>query len=136
MNKTQRLRNVADGFMGGLVANGYRGPWGWNNLDWELSFYRAWHDWEPQQRDPQSFPRFELGGTRTSSEARELLWQLKSTSPFHAYQKEQLPLEPRGLTPSEYLEIYAEGATPEEWIALAAAFLDDMEVHSTDAAGI
>ena len=120
--------------MAGLVANGYRGPWRWNNLDWELSFYRAWRAWPPQLRNPEMFPRFELGGHRTGSEGRELLWQLKATSPFHAYQNEQLPLEPLGLPPAEYLDIWVEGASPEEWVALAATFLEEMSVPSTDAA--
>lgn len=128
MNKQQRLRNTAEGFMGGLVANGFYGPWRWNNLDWELAFYNAWRAWPPQQRDPQSFPRFELGGNRTSSQAREMLWQLKSTSPFHNYENDPFPAEPKNLTPVEYLEIWADGATPEEWIALAAAFLREMEL--------
>lgn len=113
--------------MGGLVASGFRGPWRWNNLDWELAFYKAWRAWLPQQRDPMSFPRFELGGHRTSSQAREMLWQLKATSPFHSYQDEPLLLEPLNLAPVEYLEFWAEGATPEEWIALAAAFLREMD---------
>lgn len=114
--------------MGGLVANGFYGPWRWNNLDWELAFYNAWRAWPPQQRDPQSFPRFELGGNRTSSQGREMLWQLKSTSPFHHYENEPFPAEPKNLIPAEYLEIWADGATPEEWVALAAAFLREMEV--------
>ncbi|GAT89609.1 hypothetical protein CVCC1112_4268 [Paenarthrobacter nicotinovorans] len=113
--------------MAGLVVNGFQGPWRWNNLDWELPFYKVWRDWAPQQREPQSFPRFELAGTRFTSQAREMLWQLKSTSPFQAFQTEALPVEPRGLDPVDYLEIYAEGAEPEEWIALAAAFLKAME---------
>lgn len=133
MNKQQRLRNAAEGFMGGLVANGFRGPWRWNNLDWELAFYKVWRAWLPQQRDPKSFPRFELGGHRASSQAREMLWQLKATSPFYSYQDEPLPAEPLNLTPVEYLEIWAKGATPEEWIALAAAFLTEM--NETDLPG-
>jgi len=126
VNKQQRLRNAAEGFMGGLVANGFLGPWRWKNLDWELAFYKAWRAWPPQQRDPGSFPHFELGGHRTSSQAREMLWQLKATSPFCNYQDEPLPTEPKNLTPVEYLEIWADGATPDEWIALAAGFLREM----------
>lgn len=114
--------------MAGLVANGFRGPWRWNNLDWELAFYKAWREWPSQQRDPGLFPRFELGGHRTSSQAREMLWQLKTTSPFHGYQDQLLPLEPMNLSPHEYLEIRVEGATPEEWISLAQAFLKEMGV--------
>jgi hypothetical protein len=126
VNKQQRLRNAAEGFMGGLVANGFRGPWRWSNLDWELPFYRVWRDWPPPRRDPKSFPHFELGGHATSSEAREMLWQLKRTSPFHGFRNEPLPLEPFGLTPVEYLEIWAQGATSDEWIALVANFLREV----------
>jgi hypothetical protein len=128
VTKQQRLRNTAEGFMAGLVVNGFRGPWRWNNLDWELAFYKAWRDWPPQQRDPKLFPRFELAGQRTSSQGREMLWQLKATSPFRGYRDEPLPLEPLNLPPAEYLEIWVEGATPEEWISLAAAFLDAMNL--------
>lgn len=112
--------------MAALVANGYRGPWRWSNLDWELSFYKAWRDWPPLQREPKIFPAFNLGGHRTTSQAREMLWQLKRTSPFANYQTEEFPLEPRGLPVEDYLEIWAEGATPDEWIALAKAFLVEM----------
>jgi hypothetical protein len=107
-----------------LVACGYVGPWRWSNLDWELPFYQAWRAWPPKDRDPKAFPRFEVGGHGSTSEAREMLWQLKSTSPFHAFRDEPLPTRPLGLEPTEYLEIWAEGATPDEWIALAADFLD------------
>lgn len=128
LTKKQKLRNTADGFMAGLVANGFQGPWRWNNnLDWELPFYRAWRGWAPQQRDSAFFPSFELGGHRTTSEAREMLWELKSTSPFAAYQTDPLPLKPLGLLPHEYLEIWADGATPDEWTALGAAFLAEMD---------
>lgn len=116
--------------MAGLVANGFHGPWRWNNLDWEFAFYKAWRDWPLQQRDPKSFPFFEVGGTRTASQAREMLWQLKSTSPFHDHDKEPLPLMPRGLTPEEYLEISVDGASPEEWVSLAKKFLTELKVTS------
>lgn len=130
MTKQQRLRNAAEEFMVGLVANGFRGPWRWNNLDWELAFYKAWREWPPQQRDHKSFPSFEVGGHRMTSQAREMLWQLKSTSPFHDYQKEPLPLMPRNLTPEEYLEISVDGASQSEWVSLAKAFLTEMKVAS------
>lgn len=112
--------------MAGLVANGFRGPWRWGNPAWEYAFYKAWGEWPPQQRDPKMFPSFELGGHRTTSQAREMLWQLKRTSPFANYDKEELPLNPRGLSAEEYLDIWAEGATAEEWKALARAFLAEM----------
>lgn len=126
MSKQQKLRNVADGFMAALVANGYEGPWRWRDLDWEFAFYKAWRDWPPQQRDPRSFPSFELGGHRTSSQGREMLWQLKSTSPFHAFRTGPLPTKPLGLDPIGYLEIWAKGASPAEWVALGRAFLSEM----------
>ena len=113
--------------MAGLVANGFRGPWRWNNLDWEFAFYKAWREWPPQQRDPKSFPVFQIGGTRTTSEGREMLWQLKSTSPFSDYEKEELPMLLRGLTPEEYLQISVRGASSDEWVSLAKSFLAQME---------
>lgn len=130
MTKPQRLRMTAEGFIAGLVACGYRGPWRWNNLDWELSFYRVWRDWPPQQRSPEQFPNFELGGHGRTSQARDMLWQLKRTSPFHQYRDQPLPEEPMGLSPREYLEIWADAASPDEWITLAAAFLDDIQKRS------
>lgn len=126
MNKQQRLRNAAEGFMAGLVACGYEGPWRWNSLDWELAFYRAWGDWAPRQRDPRQFPDFSLGSSRTSSQGRDMLRQLKATSPFHRYQDEPLTKEPFGLAPVEYLEIWVSGASPDEWIGLAKTFLAGM----------
>ena len=126
VTKQQRLRNVAEGFMAGLVANGFNGPFKYSNLDWELPFYRVWHRWEPPRRNPAVFPSFALGGTGRSSEPREILWQLKSTSPFNSYASEPLPTHPMGLTPEEYLEIWAEGAEPGEWIALGTDFLGEL----------
>jgi hypothetical protein len=82
MTKAQRLRMTADAFMAALVACGFRGPWRWTNVDWEPSFLRAWHDWPPQQRDPDRFPSFRLSGHGQTSELRELLWQLKRTLTF------------------------------------------------------
>jgi hypothetical protein len=126
MNKQQRLRNAAEGFMAGLVANGYTGPFRYSNLDWELPFYRAWDRWEPPRRNRADFPSFRLGGARSTSEPREMLWQLKRTSPFNLYASERLPTHPMGLTAEEYLEIWAKGADPTEWIALGADFLDEL----------
>jgi len=126
MTKQQRLRTTAAGFMAGLVACGYRGPWRWSNLDWELPFYRVWRTWTPPQRRPELFPAFELGGRRYTCEAREMLWQLKRTSPFHGFRDEELPAEPMGLSPYAYLEIYADTASPDEWTTLAREFLSDI----------
>lgn len=126
VTKQQRLRNAAEGFMAGLVDNGYTGPFKHSHLNWELPFYRAWARWEPARRNPAAFPSFQVGGHGRTSEAREMLWQLKRTSPFHDYSCERLPTEPLGLPIAEYLEIWVDGATPEEWIALSADFLDEL----------
>jgi len=112
--------------MAGLVACGYRGPWRWSNLDWELSFYRVWARWPAAQRDAALLPTFQLGGHGRTSEPREMLWQLKRTSPFHAYGDDLLPAHPRGMDPVEYLEIHVEVATPSEWVALARDFLSEV----------
>jgi hypothetical protein len=117
--------------MAGLVANRFLGPFRYSHLDWELPFYRAWARWPPARRDPSAFPTFEIGGHGRSSQARELLWQLKRTSPFHGYDSGPLPIEPRGLAVEEYLEIWVTGASPQEWIALAADFL--AELHPSEA---
>lgn len=130
MSKQQRLRTTAEGFMGGLVVCGFRGPWRWSHLEWELPFYRAWRRWPPQQRSPERFPTFEVGGHGRSSQAREMLWQLKRTSPFHDPHSQQLSSEPMGLSALEYLEIWTDTATPDEWTALAAAFLAEINKHS------
>ncbi len=123
MTKQQRLRNTAEGLMAGLVECGFRGPVRWSNLDWELPFMQAWDDWAPKSRAPRGFPTFKVGGHGTSSEAREMLWQLKRTSPFAGGWANELTDEPFGLTPREYLEIWAKGASPDEWIELAGSFL-------------
>lgn len=82
VTKTQKLRNLAEGFMAALVECGYRGPWRWAHHQWEGAFYRVWNDWEPHSSDV--FPRLELGGSANgrSSQARAILWELKRTSPF------------------------------------------------------
>lgn len=130
-SKTKRLRLTADGFMAGLVANGYRGPWRWAHHEWESSFYRAWDTWAPAQQRPADFPYFRLGGgAGRTSQPRDMLWQLKRTSPFAAYDTEVLPAEPIRLTPQQFLEIWVDIAQPEAWVALAAAFLD--EVHGRE----
>jgi hypothetical protein len=113
--------------MAGLVANGFRGPFSYSHLEWELPFYRAWARWAPAQRNPSAFPAFAIGGHGRSSQARELLWQLKRTSPFHEYDSEPLPIQPLELTVMEYLEIWVTDASPQEWTALARAFLAELE---------
>ena len=123
MNKQQRLRNTAEGVMAALVECGFRGPVRWSNLDWELPFVQAWGRWAPASRSPSDFPKFEVGGYRTSSEPREMLWQLKRTSPFEDGWNRVLTERPHGLTPRDYLDIWVKGATPDEWVGLAQAFL-------------
>lgn len=130
MTKQQRLRTTAEGFMAGLLVRGFRGPWRWSHLEWELPFYVAWRQWPPQQRTPEQFPTFQVGGHGRSSEAREMLWQLKRTSPFHSLHSQELPPEPMGLSPLEYLEVWADTAAPDEWAALAAAFLAEISKRS------
>lgn len=126
VTKTQKLRNLAEGFMAALVECGYRGPWRWAHHQWEGPFYRVWYEWEPHTND--AFPRLELGGSANgrSSQARSVLWQLKRTSPFYGYDTEPLTVNPRGMTPREYLDLWCDGATAEEWVDLGAAFLEEM----------
>ncbi|GAA4288932.1 hypothetical protein [Georgenia daeguensis] len=128
MNKQQRLRNVAEGLLAGLVAVGFDGPFRWAHHQWEGAFYKAWRDWPPASRNPEYFPRFKVGGSADGriSQARELLWEVKRTSPFHGYDQQPLNPSPMGLDPQEYLAIRAEGATPQEWMALARTFLAEM----------
>lgn len=75
----------------------------------------------------QSFPRFELGG-----EQDELAGpRCGNSSPlplFTIIENEPFPAEPKNLTPVEYLETWANGATPQEGVALAAAFLREMQI--------
>lgn len=129
-SKEQRLRTTADGFMAGLVACGFRGPWRYRNLDWEGAFLNVWDDWQPQELHPDRFPYFEFGGgPGRTSQPRDMLWQLKRTSPFHRYNTQPLPQEPDGLTPQEFLDIRVGAAQPEEWIALADAFLAEVKAR-------
>jgi hypothetical protein len=55
-----------------------------------------------------------------------MLWQLKRTSPFRDLRSQELPTDPMGLSPLEYLEIYADTAAPHEWTVLATAFLAEI----------
>ncbi|GAB3438973.1 hypothetical protein GCM10027517_11840 [Phycicoccus ginsengisoli] len=133
MTKTQRLRNCAEGFMGGLVEAGFPGPWRWAHHQWEGAFYSAWRNWAPATRNPKLFPTFKVGGGGgASSQARDMLWQLKSTSPFHDHDRAPLNRHPRGMTASEYLEIHVEGASAQEWQELAASFLAGMRRHDSN----
>lgn len=51
---------------------------------------------------------------------------MKSTSPFYGYDRMPINPTPKGLTPEEYLDIWVEGASPQEWMALATTFLAEM----------
>ena len=135
MDKTQRLRNAAEGFMAGLVAVGFEGPFWSAWHEWEGSFYSAWRTWTPKDDNPGDFPTFHVGGSANgrSSQARDMLFTLKSTSPFEAYATNALPLEPRWLSPEQYLEIHVQGATPEQWKDLARAFLERIGRTTNDA---
>lgn len=125
MTKQQRLRNVAEGFLAGLVAAGFDGPFRYSHLDWELPFYRAWRAWAPASRPGADFPKFEVGGSADgrTCQVRETLWQVKRTSPFSEYRSQPLTAAPMGLPPEEYLEIWVKEATPQEWVDLARCFL-------------
>lgn len=37
-----------------------------------------------------------------------------------------LTQEPMGMSPEEYLEVWVEGASPQEWMELARLFLQEM----------
>ncbi|WP_161958476.1 hypothetical protein [Ornithinimicrobium cavernae] len=73
------------------------------------------------------FRTFQVGGSANgrTSQARDILFSVKSTSPFSDY-KDALNPQPLGLTPEEYLEIHVHGASPEQWKELARAFLAEM----------
>lgn len=112
--------------MAGPVVCGYRGPWRWNDLDWELVFYKAWRAWPPSVINSLQLPLFAVGGSGTSSHGRDMLRQSKATLPFHQYREQPPPFRPLGLAPAEYFEIWVEAANPPKWIALSAAFLEEM----------
>jgi len=128
VNKQQKLNNTAEGLLAGLAAVGFDGPWRWAHHEWEGAFYRVWKIWPPAT-DTKVFRTFQVGGSADgrTSQARDILFAVKSTSPFDGYNRGPLNPAPRGLTPEEYLEIWVEGATPREWMALARAFLTEMD---------
>lgn len=128
MNKQQKLRNTAEGLLGGLAAVGFHGPWRWAHHEWEGAFYRAWRDWPPSS-NRDVFRTFRVGGSADgrTSQAREILFTVKSTSPFYGYDREPINTKPMGLTPEEYLDIWVEGARPEEWMTLARGFLVEVD---------
>lgn len=112
--------------MAGLVVCGYRGSWRWNDLNWELVFYKAWRAWPPSVVYSLQLPLFAVRGLGTSSHGRDRLRQLKATSPFPQYREQPQPPRPLGLAPVEYLKIWVEAASPPKWIARSAAFLEEM----------
>lgn len=127
MNKQQKLKNTAEGLLAGLAAIGFEGPWRWAHHEWEGAFYRAWRTWPPAG-DDATFRTFEVGGSADgrTSQARDILFALKGTSPFAGYDQRSLNHAPAGLTPEEYLEVSVEGASPQEWMDLARSFLKEM----------
>lgn len=131
MTKQQSLRNTAEGLLAGLAAIGFEGPWRWPFHEWEGAFYRAWNRWPPSNATG-TFRTFRVGGSANgrASQAREVLFAIKSNSPFHDYESGPLNPTPMGLTPEEYLEDWVEGASPEEWIDLATDFLEEMKAQS------
>lgn len=136
MNKTQRLRNTAEGFLAGLVEVGFVGPFLWADHQWEGTFYRSWGRWRPAARTSAGLPQFKLGGSADgrTSQARDMLWQIKQTSPFRDFRTQPLTTSPYGLSPQEYLRIHVQGASPAEWMSLSESFLDGMErVQATQA---
>lgn len=112
--------------MAALVECGYRGPWRWAHHQWEGAFYRVWNGWKPHTNS--AFPRLEVGGSANgrSSQARAILWELKRTSPFYEHDAKPLTVKPHGMTPREYLDVWCEGASADEWVALATGFLEEM----------
>lgn len=127
MNKQQKLRNIAEGFLAGLAAVGFQGPWRWPHHEWESAFYRAWGDWPPASNS-EVFRAFRVGGSANgrTSQARDILFTVKSTSPFYGYDHKPINPKPMGLTPEEYLDTWVDGASPQEWMALATRFLTEM----------
>lgn len=127
MNKQQKLRNTAEGLLAGLAAVGFEGPWRWAHHEWEAAFYRAWRAWPPASNTAY-FRKFQVGGSADgrTSQARDILFTVKSTSPFYGYDRGPLNPKPMGMTPEEYLEVWVEGATPQEWMDLAGALLTEL----------
>lgn len=128
MTKPQKLRNTAEGLLAGLAALGFQEPWPWAHHEWEGAFYRAWRNWAPAN-NTEVFRTFQVGGSADgrTSQARDLVSAVNSSSPFSDYKHAPLNPQPLGLTPEEYLEIHVHGATPEQWKDLARAFLAEME---------
>lgn len=132
LNKQQKLRNTAEGLLAGLAAVGFQGPWRWAHHQWEGAFYRAWREWPPSS-NADIFRTFQIGGSANgrTSQARDILFTVKSTSPFYGYDRKPINSEPLGLTPMEYLDTWVEGASPQEWVGLATRFLAEMDsAHS------
>jgi hypothetical protein len=127
MNKRQKLRNIAEGFLAGLAAVGFQGPWRWAHHEWEGAFYRACREWPPSSRDV--FRKFGVGGSADgqTSQAREIPLTVKGTSPFYGFDQKPINAKPMWLTPEEYLDVWVEGSSPQEWMALATRFLAVME---------
>ncbi len=127
INKQQKLKNTAHGLLAGMVAIGFEGPWRWAHHQWEGPFYRVWRAWPPAS-NTECFRTFQVGGSANgrTSQARDILFAVNRTSPFDGFNREPLNKHPMGMSPQEYLEDYVEGATPQEWMDLAAALLAEL----------
>ena len=131
MTKQQKLKNTAEGLLAGMVAVGFDGPFRWPHHEWETAFYRVWRAWPPSS-NTEVFRTLELGGSANgrTSQARDILFAVNRTSPFVGYDRGPLNPAPRGMTPQEYLETSVEGASPQEWMDLARALLDELPERS------
>jgi hypothetical protein len=128
MTKQQKLKNTAEGLLAGLVAVGYEGPWRWAHHQWEGAFYRAWRAWPPSS-NTDVFRTFQVGGSANgrTSQGRDILFAVNRNSPFDGYNQRPLNPTPRGQAPVEYLADSVEGASPQQWMDLARAFLVEMD---------
>ena len=75
------------------------------------------------------FRTFAVGGSADgrTSQARDIQFTVKGTSPFSAYREGALNAKPFGLKPDEYIETHVVGATAQQRKDLARAFLSEMQ---------
>ncbi|TFC79424.1 hypothetical protein E3O45_03880 [Cryobacterium sp. TMS1-20-1] len=118
--RNQQLLLVANGFFGALAAEGVV-EFNPSIMDFEFAFGKAWRAW--RCASVSEFPTFALGKNRF----RDVLFRVsRSSSPFATY-RDGIEMTPSGLTPREYLAIWAPEVTPEDWIALAQLYLSGRE---------
>jgi hypothetical protein len=117
-DRRHQLLEVGNGLLAGLVELGIE-EFNPSIMDFETRFLKAWREWAPQLTHPSIFPVFGVGTKRP----RDLLFRLHhSSSPFSSYQTDLLVQRPLNLIPRDYLEIYCDTATPEEWLNLGRAY--------------